>query len=106
MVKNNWKNEPKTPRTDVSAISDTNIGRTTQAAPVAIPAKNLPAQSMVGLLANIIRAQLIVNGIPKDIDVYFLPIFSAKIPLGSAPKRAPIARNEPIHVPGKKKKMN
>lgn len=100
MVKNNWKNDPKTPRTDVSPISDTNIGSTTQAAPVAIPAKNLPAQSIVALLANTIRSQLIVNGIPKDIEVYFLPIFSAKIPLGSAPKRAPIARNEPIHVPG------
>ena len=36
-VKNNWKNAPNAPRREVSAISEINIGATTQDAPVAIP---------------------------------------------------------------------
>ena len=39
IVKNNWKNAPNAPLKDVSAISDINIGATTQVAPVAIPNK-------------------------------------------------------------------
>ena len=42
-VKKSWKKAPKAPRSEVSAISEMNIGATTQLAPVAIPAKIRPA---------------------------------------------------------------
>lgn len=41
-VKKSWKKAPRAPRSEVSAISEMNIGATTQLAPVAIPAKILP----------------------------------------------------------------
>lgn len=42
-VRKSWKKAPRAPRREVSAISEMNIGATTQEAPVAIPAKILPA---------------------------------------------------------------
>lgn len=57
-VKKSWKKAPRAPRSEVSAISEMNIGATTQEAPVAIPAKILPPYSMPTFDARASRAQL------------------------------------------------
>lgn len=62
-----------------------------------VPAKNLPAISIPAPFAKIIRIQLTKNGSANDIVVYLRPIFSARIPQGKAPKKAPMAKKEPIH---------
>lgn len=38
-------------------------------------------------------------GIPMNIAVYFRPIRSANKPAGTAPTKAPIGKNDAIHVP-------
>lgn len=53
--------------------------------------------SIPALEANTIKAQLMRYGIASDIVVYLRPIFSARIPAGKAPRKAPMAKNDPIH---------
>lgn len=72
-----------------------NIGATTHAPPVAIPAKIRAAYSQVTSEAATVRIQVMRKGTLKSMLVYFLPNLSAKIPAGMAPTKAPMANREP-----------
>ena len=82
---------------EVSAISEINIGATTQVPPVAMPENTRPAYSMPTFFADAKSAHEIRYGIPKANVVHLRPIFSAKMPAGSAPMNAPTAKKDPIH---------
>lgn len=68
----------------------------THEAPVARPLKKRPTKSIVIFDAVASETQLIMYGIAIEMTVNFLPIFSAKIPAGNAPTKAPIAKKDPI----------
>lgn len=96
-VRKSWKKDPRAPRIEVSPISEMNIGATTQAPPVAIPAKTRAAYSMSTLDAEQVRIQVSRNGTLNIILVYLRPSLSARIPAGMAPKKAPMANRDPTH---------
>lgn len=54
--------------------------------------------SMVTFLANTIRSQLIMYGTVIKMAAFLRPNLSAKMPDGTAPTIAPIAKNDAIHV--------
>lgn len=96
-VRNSWKKEPRAPRIDVSPISEMNMGATTQAPPVAMPAKTRAAYNQVTLEAATVSIQVMRKGMLSNMLVYFLPSLSARIPAGMAPTKAPMASREPTH---------
>lgn len=69
----------------------------THEAPVATPANKRPINNIVTFDASAKEIQLMMYGIAMQIVAHFLPIFSAKIPAGNAPTKAPTARKEPTH---------
>lgn len=122
MVRNSWKPVPNRPRIEVSANSEMNIGVTTHEPPVEMPAHN-ESRSLVikrhdclhlecdyapmakrakyswnAPVADTVRNQLRMNGIPIRMAVYLRPIRSASKPAGRAPANAPIAKKDAIHV--------
>lgn len=124
MVRNSWKPVPNRPRIEVSANSEMNIGVTTQEPPVEMPAQQVKEcihlvtksydclhtecnyapmakrakYSWNAPVADTVRNQLRMNGIPIRMAVYLRPIRSASKPAGRAPANAPIAKKDAIHV--------
>lgn len=94
-MRKSWKKEPSAPRIEVSPISDINMGATTHAPPVAIPAKTRAAYSIDTLDAVTVNIQVRRKGRLSSILVYFRPSLSARIPAGIAPTNAPMASREP-----------
>lgn len=72
-----------------------NMGATTHAPPVAIPAKTRAAYSIETLDAVTVSIHVMRKGRLSNMLVYFRPSLSARIPAGIAPTNAPMASRDP-----------